>query len=54
MTENILMSGISPSVLDSVESDPLSNRNYEAFKQAAIDLGFAHEYADGVTIISTN
>jgi len=43
MTENILMSGISPSVLDSVESDPLSNRNYEAFKQAAIDLGFAHE-----------
>jgi hypothetical protein len=38
----------------SVESDPLSNRNYEAFKQAAIDLGFAHEYADGVTIISTN
>jgi len=38
----------------SVESDPLSNRNYEGFKQAVIDLGFAHEYADGVTIISTN
>jgi len=38
----------------SVESDPLSNRNYEAFKQAVIDLGFAQEYADGVTIISTN
>lgn len=36
-----------------VESDPLSNRNYEGFKQAVIDLGFAHEYADGVTIVST-
>jgi hypothetical protein len=35
-----------------VESDPLSNRNYEAFKQAVIDLGFAREYADGVTIVS--
>jgi hypothetical protein len=38
----------------SVESDPLSNRNYEAFKDAVVNLGFAHEYADGVTIISTN
>ncbi len=37
----------------SVESDPLSNRNYEGFKQAVIDLGFAEEYADGVTIVST-
>lgn len=36
-----------------VESDPLSNRNYEGFKQAVIDLGFAQEYADGVTIVST-
>ncbi|MBX0297529.1 hypothetical protein [Haloarcula nitratireducens] len=36
-----------------VESDPLSNRNYERFKEAIIDLGFAHEYADGVTIVST-
>lgn len=36
-----------------VESDPLSNRNYEGFKQAVVDLGFAHEYADGVTIVST-
>jgi hypothetical protein len=35
-----------------IESDPLSNRNYEAFKQAVIDLGFAREYADGVTIVS--
>ena len=35
-----------------VESDPLSNRNYEGFKQAVIDLGFAREYADGVTIVS--
>lgn len=37
-----------------VESDPLSNRNYEGFKQAVIDLGFAQEYADGVTIVSTD
>ena len=36
-----------------VESDPLSNRNYEGFKQAVVDLGFAQEYADGVTIVST-
>jgi hypothetical protein len=36
------------------ESDPLSNRNYEAFKQAVINLGYAREYADGVTIVSTN
>ena len=36
-----------------IESDPLSNRNYEAFKQAVIELGFAREYADGVTIVST-
>lgn len=36
-----------------VESDPLSNRNYEGFKRAVIDLGFAQEYADGVTIVST-
>lgn len=36
-----------------VESDPLSNRNYEGFKQAVVDLGFAHEYADGVTIVAT-
>jgi hypothetical protein len=35
------------------ESDPLSNRNYEGFKNAVIDLGFAQEYADGVTIVST-
>ncbi len=36
-----------------VESDPLSNQNYEGFKDAVIDLGFAQEYADGVTIVST-
>lgn len=36
------------------ESDPLSNRNYEGFKQAVIDLGYAREYADGVTIVSTD
>ncbi len=35
------------------ESDPLNNRNYEGFKQAVVDLGFAQEYADGVTIVST-
>jgi hypothetical protein len=35
-----------------VESDPLSNKNYEGFKQAVVDLGFAHEYADGVTIVA--
>lgn len=34
------------------ESDPLNNRNYEGFKQAVVDLGFAQEYADGVTIVS--
>lgn len=37
----------------SEESDPLSNRNYEQFKQAVIDLGYAREFADGVTIVST-
>lgn len=36
----------------STETDPLSNRNYEAFKQAVIDLGYAREFADGVTIVS--
>lgn len=36
------------------ESDPLNNRNYEGFKQAVVDLGFAQEYADGVTIVSTS
>lgn len=35
------------------ERDPLNNRNYEGFKQAVVDLGFAQEYADGVTIVST-
>lgn len=34
------------------ESDPLNNRNYEGFKQAVVDLGYAQEYADGVTIVS--
>ena len=36
----------------STESDPLANRNYEGFKEVVIDLGFAREYADGVTIVS--
>lgn len=36
------------------ESDPLNNRNYEGFKQAVVDLGYAQEYADGVTIASTH
>lgn len=36
------------------ESDPLKNRNYEGFKQAVVELGYAREYADGVTIVSTN
>ncbi len=35
------------------ESDPLNNRNYEGFKQAVVDLGFAQEYADGVTIVTS-
>jgi hypothetical protein len=34
------------------ESDPLNNRNYEGFKRAVVDLGYAQEYADGVTIVS--
>jgi hypothetical protein len=34
------------------ERDPLNNRNYEGFKQAVVDLGYAQEYADGVTIVS--
>jgi hypothetical protein len=34
------------------ESDPLSNRNYDSFKDAVIGLGYAREYADGVTIVS--
>ncbi len=34
------------------ESDPLNNRNYEGFKEAVVDLGYAQEYADGVTIVS--
>jgi hypothetical protein len=35
------------------EGAPLSNRNYDRFKQAVVDLGYAEEYADGVTIVST-
>ncbi len=35
------------------ERDPLSNRNYERFKDAIISLGYAQEFADGVTIVST-
>jgi hypothetical protein len=35
------------------ESDPLKNRNYEGFKSAVKELGYAREYADGVTIVST-
>lgn len=34
------------------ESDPLNNQNYEGFKHAVSDLGYAEEYADGVTIVS--
>lgn len=34
------------------ESDPLNNQNYESFKDAVADLGYAEEYADGVTIVS--
>ena len=34
------------------ESDPLNNRNCEGFKRAVVDLGYAQEYADGVTIVS--
>lgn len=34
------------------ESDPLNNQNYEGFKNAVSDLGYAEEYADGVTIVS--
>lgn len=36
------------------ESDPLKNRNYEGFKELVIDLGYAREFADGVTIVSTD
>ena len=36
------------------ERDPLSNRNYEQFKDAVISLGYGQEFADGVTIISTD
>lgn len=36
------------------ESDPLKNQNYEGFKQAIASLGYAEEYADGVTIVSTH
>ncbi len=34
------------------QSDPLNNQNYNGFKNAVSDLGYAEEYADGVTIIS--
>lgn len=34
------------------QSDPLNNQNYEGFKQAVASLGYAEEYADGVTIVS--
>ncbi|WP_423743918.1 hypothetical protein V5735_13035 (plasmid) [Haladaptatus sp. SPP-AMP-3] len=34
------------------ESDPLNNQNYEGFKEAVSSLGYAEEYADGVTIVS--
>ena len=34
------------------ESDPLNNQNYESFKEAVSSLGYAEEYADGVTIVS--
>lgn len=34
------------------ESDPLNNQNYEGFKKAVSSLGYAEEYADGVTIVS--
>lgn len=36
------------------EEAPLSNRNYNGFKQAVVDLGYAEEYADGVTIVSAD
>ncbi|QZA89539.1 hypothetical protein K0C01_05255 [Salinarchaeum sp. IM2453] len=35
------------------ESDPLNNQNYDGFRRTVSDLGYADEYADGVTIIST-
>lgn len=35
-----------------LESDPLNNQNYEGFKRAVASLGYAEEYADGVTIVS--
>jgi hypothetical protein len=34
------------------ESDPLNNQNYAGFKEAVSSLGYAEEYADGVTIVS--
>jgi hypothetical protein len=34
------------------QSDPLKNQNYEGFKSAVSNLGYADEYADGVTIVS--
>lgn len=36
------------------ESDPLNNQNYEGFKEAVYSLGYAEEYADGVTIVSVS
>jgi len=33
-------------------SDPLNNQNRDGFKDAVSDLGYAEEYADGVTIVS--
>lgn len=36
------------------ESDPLNNQNYEGFKEAVSSLGYAEEYADGVTIVSVS
>jgi len=30
----------------------LNNQNYEGFKEAVSSLGYAEEYADGVTIVS--
>ena len=38
----------------SSRKDPLKNQNFEAFKDILVDLGYAKEYADGVTIVSTN
>lgn len=35
------------------QSDPLNNQNYASFKNAVSSLGYAEEYADGVTIVST-